>query len=185
MDARCVIVIWSRLSVESRYVKTEATYALERDKQLVPIAIDEVDLPFRFEGVQTGQLFDWDGSETYPGYQKLVADLVKILGKPPIGVDKAVRATKVEAENKEDIPIDPDAAEPQTTETSSDRIKKPSRRKRKFRSAVLGGLISGSIGAGLTLVFGLIGGKLIIEKVLAVGFIAGIFWFILAMIFGA
>ena len=184
MDAKCVVVIWSRLSVESRYVKDEATYALNRDK-LVPISTEEVDLPFRFEGVQTGQLFDWDGSETHPGYRNLVADIVKILGLPPIDVDKAVRATKVETENKEDMPIDSDAAESQTTETRSDRIKKPSRRKIKFRSAVLGGLISGSIGAGLALVFGFIGGKLIIEKILAIGFIAGIFWFILVMIFGA
>jgi hypothetical protein len=183
-DARCVIVIWSRLSVESRYIKDEATYALNRDK-LVPIAIEEVNLPFRFEGVQTGQLYDWDGSETYPGYQKLIADIVKILGKPPIGVDKAVLAKKVEAENKETTTIKADAAEPQKTETRNDRIKKPSRRKKKLRSAVLGGLISGSIGAGLMLVFGLIGGKLMVEKVLAVGCIAGIFWFILVMIFGA
>ena len=184
MDAKCVIVIWSRLSVESRYVKDEATYALNRNK-LVPVSTEEVDLPFRFEGVQTGRLFDWDGSETYPGYRKLVADIVKILGMPPIDVDKPVRATKAEAGNKEDMPIDSDAAESHTIDTTSEIIKKPSRRKKKFRSAVLGGLISASIGAGLALVFGLVGGKLMIEKVLAIGFIAGIFWFILVMIFGA
>jgi hypothetical protein len=56
-DAKCVVVLWSRLSVNSQYVKDEATYALIR-KKLVPIAIEKVDLPFRFEGIHTGQLFD-------------------------------------------------------------------------------------------------------------------------------
>jgi hypothetical protein len=46
-DAKSVIVMWSKLSVKSRYVRDEATYALNRNK-LVPIKIEEVDLPFRF-----------------------------------------------------------------------------------------------------------------------------------------
>jgi hypothetical protein len=79
IDAKCVLVIWSKLSVKSRYVKDEATYALNRNK-LVPIAIEKVDLPFRFEGIQTGELIDWDGSESSPDYQKLIADIVSIIG---------------------------------------------------------------------------------------------------------
>jgi hypothetical protein len=184
MDAKCVIVIWSRRSVESRYVKDEASYALNRNK-LVPIATEEADLPFRFEGIQTGQLIDWDGSDTFPGFQKLVADIVKILGPPPFDTQEAERRTQIEAQNKVEKPIDADAAAPQTAEARGERLKKTSRMKSRIRSAVLGGLISGSIGAGLTLIFGLIGGKLVIDTVLAVGFIAGIFWFILVMIFGA
>ena len=184
VDARCVIVLWSSLSVESRYVKDEATYALNRDK-LVPVAIEEVDLPFRFEGVQTGKLIDWDGSDTFPGFQKLVADIVNILGSPPIDVDKAQRQIKHEAGKNEDILEADDATRPQTIETKLNGLKKPSRPKNRFRSAIIGGLISGPIGAVVALLFGLIGGKLSIDTVLAVGFIAGIFWFILVMIFGA
>ena len=184
VDARCVIVLWSSLSVESRYVKDEATYALNRDK-LVPVAIEEVDLPFRFEGVQTGELIDWDGSDTFPGFQKLVADIVNILGSPPIDVDKAQRQIKQEAEKDEDILKADDATRPQTIETKRNGLKEPSRPKNRLRSAIIGGLISGSIGAVVALLFGLIGGKLSIDTVLAVGFIAGTFWFILVMIFGA
>jgi len=40
-EAKCVIVMWSKLSVASRYVKDEATYALNRNK-LVPMAIEDV-----------------------------------------------------------------------------------------------------------------------------------------------
>ncbi len=34
--ARCVVVVWSRRSIDSIYVKDEATYALNRNK-LVPV----------------------------------------------------------------------------------------------------------------------------------------------------
>ena len=71
IESKCVIVLWSKLSVNSQNVKDEATYALNRDK-LVPILIEEVDLPFRFERINTGQLIDWDGSDNFPGFQKLI-----------------------------------------------------------------------------------------------------------------
>src|SRR5262249_14891855 len=37
-DAKCVIVLWSNLSVKSEYVKTEATEAYEKNK-LIPLMI--------------------------------------------------------------------------------------------------------------------------------------------------
>src|SRR5215510_370881 len=45
-ESKCVLVMWSKRSVESKYVKDEATYALNRNK-LVPVMIEEVELPFR------------------------------------------------------------------------------------------------------------------------------------------
>ena len=105
-DAKCVIVMWSKLSVKSRYVKDEATYALNRNK-LVPITIEEVDLPFRFEGIQTGQLIDWDGSDNFPGFQKLVADIVSILGAPPVELEERERKdAKVEAKRERKTQIE-------------------------------------------------------------------------------
>jgi hypothetical protein len=38
-EAKCVIVMWSKRSVQSRYVRDEATYAMDRHK-LVPVAIE-------------------------------------------------------------------------------------------------------------------------------------------------
>ena len=86
-DAKCVIVMWSKRSVKSRYVKDEATYALKHSK-LVPIAIEEVDLSFRFEGIQTMRLINWDGSDSFPEFQKLVTDIAVVLGEPPIEVEE-------------------------------------------------------------------------------------------------
>ena len=45
--AGCVVVLWSGRSVGSRYVKDEATFALEAGK-LVPVLIENIRLPLRF-----------------------------------------------------------------------------------------------------------------------------------------
>jgi hypothetical protein len=79
-ESKCVIVMWSELSVQSRYVRDEATYALERNK-LVPVTIENADLPFRFRGVHTLSLVDWDGSNTFPEFRKLTDDIRGRIGE--------------------------------------------------------------------------------------------------------
>jgi TIR domain len=79
-SANCVVVLWSEGSVKSQYVRDEATYALERNK-LVPVAIEAVEMPFRFRGVQTLRLFAWDGSRDSSGYRKFVDDISAILSR--------------------------------------------------------------------------------------------------------
>jgi hypothetical protein len=101
-DAKCVIVLWSKQSVDSRYVRDEATYALNKEK-LIPVAIEDVNLPFRFSGLQTAQLHGWDGSDTFPGFLKLVADIKSIIGSPATGTEEVKSVPreglkKVEAE---------------------------------------------------------------------------------------
>lgn len=73
-DAKCVIVLWSKKSVNSQYVRDEATYALNREK-LIPVTIEDVDPPFRFTGLQTAQLRGWDGSDTFPEFLKIVDEI--------------------------------------------------------------------------------------------------------------
>jgi hypothetical protein len=84
-EAKCVIVLWSKRSVESLYVKDEAMYALDHDK-LIPVAIENVSLPFRFRGVHTLSLLGWDGSKDFPEFRKLVDDISAILGPSPTAV---------------------------------------------------------------------------------------------------
>jgi TIR domain len=81
-EAKCVIVMWSKLSLESPYVKDEASYALNRNK-LVPVMIEEVGLPFRFEGLHTPRLLGWDGSKEFSEFRRLVDDISTILGPLP------------------------------------------------------------------------------------------------------
>lgn len=80
-ESKCIVVMWSKRSVESLYVKDEATYALNRNK-LVPVMIEEVELPFRFEGLHTPSLLEWDGSDDAPGFRRLVEDITAIVGPP-------------------------------------------------------------------------------------------------------
>jgi hypothetical protein len=80
-ESKCVVVVWSERSVQSRYIRDEATYALERGK-LVPVAIENVNLPFRFTGVQTLTLIGWDGSKDFSEFRKLVEDIASIAGSP-------------------------------------------------------------------------------------------------------
>jgi hypothetical protein len=99
-ESRCIIVLWSKRSVQSRYVKDEAAYALKY-KKLVPISIDGVELPFRYVGIHTPRLFEYDGSDTFPGFQSLVADIKHVLGPSP-AEEKAKRRAKEDAERRPD-----------------------------------------------------------------------------------
>ena len=90
-ESNCVVVIWSKRSVESQYVKHEANYALKRNK-LVPIMIEEVELPFRFEDLHTLSLLDWDGSKDISEFRRLVEDIAAIVGPPATTRQKTQRA---------------------------------------------------------------------------------------------
>jgi hypothetical protein len=97
-EAKCVIVIWSNLAVDSEYIKAEATEALEQNK-LVPVKIENVNLPFRFKRVQTLSLLGWDGSKGFSEFRRLVDDICTILGPSP-GVIAAEEQRRLEAEER-------------------------------------------------------------------------------------
>ncbi len=69
--ARCVVVLWSRRSVESHRVRAEATEGLER-KILVPVLIEETELPLAFRQIQCVQLAGWKVDHAHPGLHRLV-----------------------------------------------------------------------------------------------------------------
>ncbi|HSJ76330.1 MAG TPA: TIR domain-containing protein [Gemmatimonadales bacterium] len=80
-EVRCVVVLWSARSIQSQYVKDEASYALKLGK-LVPAAIETVEPPFRFQGLHTIDLSGWDGAPGFPALRKLAEDLSVRLGAP-------------------------------------------------------------------------------------------------------
>jgi len=76
--AKCVVVLWSRNSIASEWVKNEAAVAAERGV-LVPALIERVKLPLEFRRKQTADLAGWDGDAAHEGFQSLyggVADRV-------------------------------------------------------------------------------------------------------------
>jgi hypothetical protein len=81
-SARCVVVGWSKQSIESRWVKEEA---LEADKQgkIIPVLVERVEAPFGFRSLHHIDLTAWDGTVNSPQLEELVKQLEKTLGPVP------------------------------------------------------------------------------------------------------
>lgn len=77
-DARAVVVLWSRRSVASRWVRAEATLADRRNK-LVPAMIEECDRPIIFELTHAADLCDWEGDTDDPRWKIFVLDLRRLV----------------------------------------------------------------------------------------------------------
>ncbi|MEP7311585.1 MAG: TIR domain-containing protein [Pseudomonadota bacterium] len=86
-DARAVVVLWSKRSAESRWVRSEATLA-DRYGTLVPVTIEQCDRPIMFELTHTADLANWSGDPADPRWRSFVAGLHKTIGTtaiPPSG----------------------------------------------------------------------------------------------------
>jgi DNA-binding response OmpR family regulator len=80
-NARAVIVAWSKNSVNSDWVRAEASYALESNK-LLPVRLDGAPPPLRFINMQTVDFASWDGSGGDKAFCTLLADLSHMIGMP-------------------------------------------------------------------------------------------------------
>ncbi len=72
--AKAVVVLWSKKSVASRWVRAEATLA-DRLKTLVPAMIEPCERPIMFELVQTADLSGWKGDRADPKFRAFVEDI--------------------------------------------------------------------------------------------------------------
>lgn len=80
--ARCVVVLWSSQSVLSRWVKTEAAAAADRDC-LLPVLIDDIAIPFEFKRIQTAMLMNWRGDDADPEFNRLVKAVEQLVRQSP------------------------------------------------------------------------------------------------------
>ena len=78
--AKCVVVLWSKHSIASEWVKNEAAAAAERNV-LVPAAIDGVKLPLEFRRRQAADLIDWKGEPLHAGFQALCEGIANTIGE--------------------------------------------------------------------------------------------------------
>ena len=84
--AKCVVVLWSKNSASSDWVKGEAAEALQR-KILVPGRIDSANVPLEFRRLQTVDLSGWKGDAEHPelgGLLEAVAENIKSVVQRPI-----------------------------------------------------------------------------------------------------
>ena len=80
LDAsECLIVVWSKDSVRSQWVKTEAAEGVRRGI-LVPVLFDDVTMPLEFRRIQAARLVDWDGRLDHPDFERLVEAVETITG---------------------------------------------------------------------------------------------------------
>ncbi len=82
-NAKSVIVLWSKHSIGSEWVKNEAAVAAERGV-LVPATIDSVKLPLEFRRKQTADLIDWKGEPSHCGFQALCEGVTNTIGGAPL-----------------------------------------------------------------------------------------------------
>ena len=77
-EAKAVVVLWSKRSVESRWVRAEATLA-DRNKTLVPCMIEACERPIMFELTQTAELSHWNGHSGDKVWLAFLADVKRFV----------------------------------------------------------------------------------------------------------
>jgi TPR repeat protein len=95
--SRAVVVLWSRQSVTSEWVKAEAE-AARQQKKVFPIIIDDMPpamMPLLFRGVHAAIFDGWTGELDHPGYVELIGSIRDRLGRA-----KGPALTEAEAEQK-------------------------------------------------------------------------------------
>lgn len=79
---KCVIVLWTKTSAQSKWVEAEAYWAWE-DEKLASVILDEgLRLPLPFNTTHAENLSDWSGDSSAPHFVKLIDDLTAIAGIP-------------------------------------------------------------------------------------------------------
>lgn len=78
--AGAVVVLWSKRSANSKWVRAEATVG-ERNSTLVPALIEDCERPIRFELVQTADLRHWRGDRADPHWRAFMQDIRTAISK--------------------------------------------------------------------------------------------------------
>ena len=78
--AACVVVFWSRHSIQSNWVQVEANEGLERGV-LVPLALDDVRPPLAFRGTETVPLIGWPQHEQREQLERALRAIARNVGQ--------------------------------------------------------------------------------------------------------
>jgi hypothetical protein len=78
--AYCVIVIWTKRSVVSEWVKNEANEASQLGK-LVPVLLEDVPIPLAFKRTEAALLFNWNGEPDHPELSLLLNAITQTIQK--------------------------------------------------------------------------------------------------------
>lgn len=82
LDAsRCVVVLWTRNSVVSDWVKIEADEGARRGI-LVPVVLEEVRIPLAFRRIQAAHLIEWNAGDSNAELDLLLHTIAERLAEP-------------------------------------------------------------------------------------------------------
>jgi hypothetical protein len=139
--AKCVVVLWSKESVQSDFVIDEAEHGRQRGI-LVQALLDDVEVPFGFRGIQWANLKKFAGETRHPALADLVAGITRHV--PPRITNPEYRPSAVSLASSE--PAVPAIAPPEREDPSSQLIqqKKPVQRNAGPAPRPLGGASSSS-----------------------------------------
>ena len=94
-SAHAVVVLWSKHSVDSRWLRAEATLA-DRIRKLKPVMIEPCDRPIIFELIHTAELEHWRGDPGDPAWRSFVDDVrghvAQSKGSQPATTDRSEAA---------------------------------------------------------------------------------------------
>jgi formylglycine-generating enzyme required for sulfatase activity len=102
-NAGAVVVLWSKRSSNSKWVRAEATVG-ERSSTLVPALIEDCERPIRFELVQTADLRHWRGDRADTNWRGFIQDVKTAISKKtpraaaPAGAAAGMTSTDVSIE---------------------------------------------------------------------------------------
>jgi hypothetical protein len=87
-DARCIVVLWTKASVGSQYVRDEAGEGVN-DGRLVPLLLDAVKQPLGFRQLHAADLSDWTGGTSHDEFERLVESIHAIVPQLPAAAPEA------------------------------------------------------------------------------------------------
>jgi formylglycine-generating enzyme required for sulfatase activity len=107
-QARCEVVLWSRASVASGWVRDEAGRGRDRHI-LVPVLIENVEVPLGFGHLHTESLVGWRGSAGDSRLQSITEAIEAIVPAPPPATELSLDA------GSRELPERPAATPPRVT----------------------------------------------------------------------
>jgi TolB-like protein len=82
VEAKAVLVLWSKEAVKSQWVRSEANQARERNK-IVQASLDGSMPPMPFDQIQCAWLDGWSGDPATPAWQSVIRSLAELVARPP------------------------------------------------------------------------------------------------------
>lgn len=157
-DAKAVVVLWSKASVNSRWVRAEATQA-NANNRLLPVMIEACRRPIMFELTHTSDLSRWEGSTDDPAWQSFVASVHRFVQRaaPDDSASSTSPAPQVHTAPPNSGSSPPTAARPLEVRAPAAKVPPPTtvpRRKALLYGASALGLTAAGFAGGALLVGG-------------------------------